>query len=118
MKHILQKGKNQVCAGYSMYGSCTSIILATHKSVNGFTLDPVSGEFLISHPNLQLKKKGKIYSVNEGNAKSWNESTSTYVSQRKELSSSLRYVGSMVADIHRTLLVGGIFMYPADKKSP
>jgi len=118
MKDVLQKGSEQVCAGYAMYGSCTSIIIATLNAVHGFTLDPISGEFLISHPNMSLPKKGKVYSVNEGNAKSWDEPMLKYVAQRKEEGASLRYVGSMVADVHRTLLIGGVFMYPADKKSP
>jgi fructose-1,6-bisphosphatase I len=120
IEDALQSGENIVAAGYAMYGSCTQIINATAKGVNGYTLDPVSGEFILSHPNMQVPKRGSVYSVNEGNASSWNHYTSEYVQTRKTGGKqySLRYVGSMVADIHRTLLIGGIFMYPADKKSP
>ncbi len=120
-KDVLQKGTNMVAAGYAIYGSCTTIVVALQTGgVNGFTLDPVSGEFLISHPSMSLKKKGSIYSVNEGNSTTWHEQTKQYVHKVKngEKPYSLRYAGSMVADIHRTLISGGIFLYPADKKSP
>lgn len=119
-RDVLQPGENLVAAGYSIYGSCTSIVIATHKAVNGFTLDPVSGEFVLSHPDMKVKKRGSVYSVNEGNSASWHDGTRRYVDKNKLLAKphSLRYVGSMIADIHRTLITGGVFMYPADKKSP
>ena len=120
MAEVFQRGADMVCAGYAMYGSCTMLMLATQRSTGGvqaFTHDPVSGEFILTTANLQVPTKGSIYSVNEGNAGSWTEPTRHYVTSKKELGKphSLRYVGSMVADVHRTLLVGGVFMYPADK---
>ncbi|CAI0625644.1 unnamed protein product [Linum tenue] len=123
LDQALQPGKNMVAAGYCMYGSSCTLVLSTGSGVNGFTLDPSLGEFILTHPDIKIPKKGKIYSVNEGNAKNWDGPTAKYVENckfPKEGSSpkSLRYIGSMVADVHRTLLYGGIFLYPADKKSP
>ncbi|KAF7803676.1 fructose-1,6-bisphosphatase, cytosolic-like [Senna tora] len=120
---ILQSGNNILAAGYCMYGSSCTLVLSTGSGVNGFTLDPSLGEFILTHPNIKIPKKGKIYSVNEGNAKNWDEPTAKYVESCKypqdgSSPKSLRYIGSMVADVHRTLLYGGIFMYPADEKSP
>ncbi|KAK9110483.1 hypothetical protein Sjap_018543 [Stephania japonica] len=123
LNDVLQPGKNMVAAGYCMYGSSCMLVLSTGEGVNGFTLDPSLGEFILTHPDIKTPKKGKIYSVNEGNAKNWDEPTAKYVDnckfpKDKAPAKSLRYVGSMVADVHRTFLYGGIFMYPADKKSP
>ncbi|XP_010260929.1 PREDICTED: fructose-1,6-bisphosphatase, cytosolic [Nelumbo nucifera] len=120
---VLKPGKHMVAAGYCMYGSSCTFVLSTGSGVNGFTLDPSLGEFILTHPDIKIPKKGKIYSVNEGNAKNWDEPTAKYVDKCKfpkdgSSPKSLRYVGSMVADVHRTLLYGGIFLYPADKKSP
>ncbi|XP_078434267.1 inositol monophosphatase family protein [Wolffia australiana] len=120
---VLLPGKDMVAAGYCMYGSSCMLVLSTGKGVNGFTLDPSLGEFILTHPNIQIPTKGNIYSVNEGNAKNWDKPTAEYVRKCKfpedgSPPKSLRYVGSMVADVHRTLLYGGIFLYPADKKSP
>ncbi|XP_060173145.1 fructose-1,6-bisphosphatase, cytosolic-like [Lycium barbarum] len=120
---VLQPGKNMLAAGYCMYGSSCTLVLSTGKGVNGFTLDPSLGEFILTHPDIKIPRKGKIYSVNEGNAKNWDGPTSKYVESCKfpkdgSPPKSLRYIGSMVADVHRTLLYGGIFLYPADKKSP
>ncbi|PPR99692.1 hypothetical protein GOBAR_AA20975 [Gossypium barbadense] len=129
---VLQPGNNLVAAGYCMYGSSCTLVLSTGSGVNGFTLDPSLGEFILTHPDIklhylfaleQIPKKGKIYSVNEGNAKNWDEPTRKFVEKCKfptdgSPPKSLRYIGSMVADVHRTLLYGGIFLYPADKKSP
>ncbi|XP_050214552.1 fructose-1,6-bisphosphatase, cytosolic isoform X2 [Mercurialis annua] len=98
---VLQPGKNMVAAGYCMYGSSCMFVLSTGNGVNGFTLDPSLGEFILTHPDIKIPKKGKIYSVNEGNAKHWDGPTA-----------------NMVADVHRTFLYGGIFLYPGDKKSP
>ncbi|KAA3457189.1 fructose-1,6-bisphosphatase, cytosolic isoform X2 [Gossypium australe] len=120
---VLQPGKQMLAAGYCMYGSSCTLVLSTGEGVNGFTLDPSLGEFILTHPDIKIPKKGKIYSVNEGNAKNWDGPTAKYVEKCKfpkdgSSSKSLRYIGSMVADVHRTLLYGGIFLYPADKKSP
>ncbi|KAF8026463.1 hypothetical protein BT93_F3059 [Corymbia citriodora subsp. variegata] len=101
LEDVLQPGKNMLAAGYCMYGSSCTLVLSTGSGVNGFTLDPSLGEFILTHPDIKIPKKGKIYSVNEGNAKNWDGPTA-----------------NMVADVHRTLLYGGIFLYPADKKSP
>jgi len=123
-KDLLQPGKNQVCAGYIIYGSSTMLVYTTGQGVHGFTLDPSVGEFLLSHPDIRIPSKGKIYSVNEGNSKYWDEGTKRYVEYLKETDPetkrpyTLRYIGSLVADIHRTLIKGGIFMYPADYKDP
>jgi fructose-1,6-bisphosphatase I len=120
----LQKGRDQVAAGYIIYGSSTVLVYTTGQSVNGFTLDPSVGEFLLSHENIKIPSKGEIYSANEGNAKFWDEGTKKYISYLKEKDSatgrpySLRYIGSLVADFHRNLLYGGIFLYPADYKDP
>lgn len=120
----LQPGFKQVCAGYILYGSSTMFIYTTGHGVAGFTLDPSVGEFLLSHDAIKMPGKGKIYSVNEGNAASWDEGTSRYIQYLKQTDKetgrpySLRYIGSLVADIHRTLTYGGIFLYPADRKSP
>ncbi|TVU36397.1 hypothetical protein EJB05_18330, partial [Eragrostis curvula] len=123
LNDVLQPGKNMLAAGYCMYGSSCTLVLSTGNGVNGFTLDPSLGEFILTHPNIKIPKKGKIYSVNEGNAKNWDEPTAKFVEKCKYPKDgspprSLRYIGSMVADIHRTLLYGGVFLYPADQKSP
>ncbi|KAM0028470.1 Fructose-1,6-bisphosphatase, cytosolic [Helianthus debilis subsp. tardiflorus] len=131
LEDVLQPGKNMLAAGYCMYGSFCMLVLSTGSGVNGFTLDPSLGEFILIHPdikashsfNLCIPKKGKIYSVNEGNAKNWDGPTAKFVEKCKfpkdgSPAKSLRYIGSMVADVHRTLLYRGVFLYPADKKSP
>ena len=122
LSDLLQPGINQVAAGYFLYGSSTMLVLSTGKGVDGFTLDPSVGEFLLSHPNIKIPEKGKIYSVNEAYFNFWDESTQKLVSFFKDSTHkpnySLRYIGSMVADVHRTLIYGGIFMYPKDKKDP
>jgi len=115
---LLQKGKDLLCSGYCMYGGATILVITFGDTVNGFTLDPSLGEFILTHPAIRLKKKGKIYSVNEGNASRWDPAVTEYVRQCKKNNKKARYIGSMVADVHRTLLYGGIFMYPGDKKNP
>lgn len=117
---FLQPGREQVCAGYVIYGSSTMLVYTTKNAgVHGFTLDPTVGEFLLSHENIRIPAKGKIYSVNEANAPNWDEGTRRYVESRKgEEGTSARYVGTLVADFHRNLLKGGIFLYPGDKKNP
>ncbi|KAL1919454.1 uncharacterized protein VTP21DRAFT_2147 [Calcarisporiella thermophila] len=120
---VLRPGTEMVAAGYCMYGSYCEIILTIGNGVNGFTLDPALGEFILTHPNIQIPARGKIYSINEGNAKYWEEPVKHYIESlkfpkdEKKSPYSARYVGSMVADIHRTILYGGIFGYPSDKKS-
>lgn len=120
----LQPGYKQVAAGYVIYGSSTMFVYTTGQGVHGFTLDPSVGEFLLSHENIRIPKKGKIYSLNEGNFCNWEERVQRYVQYLKEPDKatnrpySLRYIGTMVGDSHRTLLYGGIFAYPGDKKNP
>ncbi len=117
---ILQRGKNQVCAGYIIYGPSTILVYTTGHGVHGFTLDPSVGEFLLSHPDIRMPEMGKIYSVNEGNYHKWDEPTREIIEGLKsgknyqEKSYSGRYIGSLVSDFHRNLLYGGIFLYPAD----
>ncbi len=124
LEDCLQPGYKQVAAGYVIYGLSTMLVYTTGDGVHGFTLDPSIGEFLLSHENIRIPKRGKIYSVNEGNYDRWPEGMQNYVQYlRKEDKAtnrpySARYVGSLVGDIHRTLLYGGIFMYPADSKNP
>jgi fructose-1,6-bisphosphatase I len=124
---ILQSGEDLRCAGYAVYGSACMLVLATRDGVNGFTLDPSLGEFILTSPNMQMPEMGakgsqKIYSINEGYAKYWDKATTEYVHSKKfpegkEKPFANRYVGSMVADVHRTLLYGGVFMYPATKEA-
>jgi fructose-1,6-bisphosphatase I len=123
---VLQPGHKQVAAGYCIYGSSTLLVYTTGNGtgVNGFTLYPSVGEFLLSHENIRTPERGKIYSVNEGNFAHWDEKTLGLVNYFKEKDKSTgrpytsRYVGSLVADFHRNLIKGGIFMYPADLKDP
>ena len=118
----LQPGYKQEVAGYVVYGSSTILVYTTGHGVHGFTLDPAFGEFLLSHENIQIPKKGRIYSLNEGNYFSWPLGLKNYIKhlQANQFDGKpyqARYVGSMVADIHRTLLYGGIFIYPGDKRN-
>lgn len=114
---LLQKGEKQVAAGYVMYGSSTMLVFADDQGVNGFTLDPAVGSFLLSHPNMQIPEEGHVYSINEAYTPLYEEPVKTYLTKVKgQPKTSLRYVGSMIADIHRTLLKGGIFLYPTDSK--
>jgi fructose-1,6-bisphosphatase I len=121
---FLQTGINQVAAGYVIYGSSTILVYATRRGVNGFTLDPSIGEFTLSHPNIKCPPAGKIYSVNHGNYYRYSSGVQQYIEicQRKNKDNggpyTQRYIGSMVSDVHRNLLKGGIFMYPATKDKP
>jgi fructose-1,6-bisphosphatase I len=121
---VLQKGVNQVAAGYIIYGSSTMLVYTTGKGVNGFTLDPSIGEFCLSHPDMQIPKKGAIYSINEGNYINFPKGVKTYIKycQAEDKSTnrpySSRYVGSMIADVHRSMIKGGIFIYPVTTAAP
>jgi len=121
---MLQKGSEQVAAGYVIYGSSTMLVFTTGNGVNGFTLDPSIGEFCLSHPNIKMKPDGKIFSVNEQNYHAFNTGVKKFIDHCKEVDEpsgrpySARYIGSLVADFHRNLLKGGIFLYPSTHKSP
>lgn len=115
---LLQKGSTMIASGYILYGPSLMLIYAILGSVNGFTFDPDSEEFVLSHPDIKIGAK-KIYSINEGYWELFHETDRNYLSNiKKEGTYSLRYVGSMVGDVHRTLLKGGIFLYPSDNKHP
>ncbi|KAF7250623.1 Fructose-1,6-bisphosphatase isozyme 2 [Varanus komodoensis] len=122
-KDALQPGRNIVAAGYALYGSATLVALSTGQGVDCFMLDPALGEFILVDKDVKIKKKGKIYSLNEGYAKYFDPAVTEYLQKKKfpEEGTSpygARYVGSMVADVHRTLVYGGIFLYPSNQKSP
>ncbi len=114
----LQTGENQIAAGYVIYGSSTMLVYTTGSGVNGFTLDMSIGDFCLSHPDMKTPEQGKIYSINEGNFKEFSSGIQKYVDSCKEKRMSARYIGSMVADFHRNLIKGGIFMYPATHSAP
>ncbi len=115
---VMKKGREQLAAGYVIYGPSTMLVISLGKGVVGFTLDPESGNFLLSHPDIRMPEKGKIYSINEANRNKWtSEGLRKFIDYLKENKYTQRYVGSMVADVHRTLLKGGIFIYPADRKN-
>ena len=121
---VLQPGIKQVAAGYIVYGSSTIMVYTTGNGVHGFTLFPSIGEFLLSHENIRIPEKGKTYSVNESNYIYWDDKTKALIDYFKAKDRTTnrpytsRYVGSLVADFHRNLLKGGIFMYPSDLKDP
>ncbi|HXB05875.1 MAG TPA: class 1 fructose-bisphosphatase [Puia sp.] len=121
---FLQPGRNQVAAGYIVYGSSTMMVYATRRGVNGFTLDPSIGEFTLSHPNIKCPETGKIYSVNHGNFFQYDKRVQSYIDtcQKKTKDNggpyTQRYIGSMVSDVHRNLIKGGIFMYPGTAGRP
>jgi fructose-1,6-bisphosphatase I len=124
LEDLLQPGVEQVAAGYFIYGPSTMMIFSAGKGLHGFTLDPSVGEFLLSHPDIKIPERGSIYSINEGYYTYWDEATRDVVSYFKDPANQLgrpyssRYIGSLVADFHRTLLYGGIFLYPADMRDP
>lgn len=120
----LQRGADQVAAGYILYGSSCMMVFTTGDGVNGFTLDPSVGEFLLSHPDIRIPEQGSIYSVNEGYYHYWDTPTLDVLAYFKAAGMSrkkpysLRYIGSLVSDFHRNLVYGGIFMYPSDNRDP
>ena len=124
LKDVLQKGTEQVAAGYIIYGSSTMLVYTTGKGVNGFTLDPSIGEFCLSHPNMTVPATGIIYSINEGNYIHFPKGVKRYIKFCQEEDKSTnrpytsRYTGSMVADLHRNMIKGGIFIYPSTLNAP
>lgn len=121
---LLQSGLEQVAAGYIIYGSSTMLVYTTGKGVNGFTLDPSIGEFCLSNPNMRIPTTGQIYSINEGNYLKFPQGIKNYLKycQQEDAQTNRpytsRYIGSMVADIHRNLLLGGVFIYPQTSSQP
>ena len=121
---FLQQGNKQVAAGYIIYGSSTMFVYATRRGVNGFTLDPSIGEYTLSHPDIKCPESGKMYSVNHGNFFQFDEPVKKYITfcQKKDNTNggpyTQRYIGSMVSDVHRNLIKGGIFMYPGTTDKP
>ena len=124
MEDVLQPGYRQVAAGYMLYSSSMMFVYSTGHGVHGFTLDPTVGEFLLSHEDIRIPARGSIYSVNEGNYGRWDPNMQRYIMHLKEEDKptgrpySSRYIGSLVADVHRTLLYGGIYCYPGDTRNP
>jgi fructose-1,6-bisphosphatase I len=124
LEDFLQPGNKQVAAGYVIFGSSTMLVYTTGNGVNGFTYDPGIGVFFLSHPDMKIPKDGKVYSINEGNILQCDESVKNYVNycQQEDAATnrpySARYIGSLVADFHRNMLKGGIYIYPATSKSP
>ncbi|GAB5536507.1 MAG: class 1 fructose-bisphosphatase [Rubricoccaceae bacterium] len=126
VESALQPGRDQVAAGYVVYGSSTVLIYTTGNGVNGFTLDPSIGEFLLSHPNITTPENGKMYSVNEGNYNSWEPGLKNYIKWMQTEAPddtparpyTTRYIGSFVADFHRNLVKGGVYIYPSNTRNP
>lgn len=115
-QNVLRAGTEQICAGYVVYGASTMLVYTVGAGVHGFTYDPTMGEFYLSHPNMQTPTSGEIYSVNEGYSEKFDEGTKRFLVDVKKRGYSLRYIGSLVADFHRNLLYGGIFLYPGVPK--
>lgn len=121
---FLQTGRQQVAAGYVIFGSSTMMVFTSGNGVNGFTYDPAIGVFFLSHPNMSIPEDGNIYSINEGNHTYFSEPVKAYLDYCKSVDASSsrpytgRYIGSMIADVHRTLLKGGIYMYPDSSVAP
>lgn len=122
LEDFLQKGENQVAAGYIVYGSSTMIVYTTGHGVNGFTLDPSLGTYYLSHPNIKFPRTGKIYSINEGNYIKFPQGVKNYIKYCQEEENdrpyTSRYIGSLVSDFHRNMIKGGIYIYPSTSQSP
>ena len=122
VEDFLQKGINQVAAGYVIYGTSTMLVYTTGHGVNGFTLNPAIGTFYLSHPNMQFSKDGSIYSINEGNYVHFPQGVKNYIKycqlEEGDRPYTSRYIGSLVSDIHRNIIKGGIYIYPTTTKSP
>ncbi len=123
LEDVLQPGYKQVAAGYFVYGSSTIMVFCAGNGVHGFTLDPSLGEFLLSHENIKIPERGNTFSINEGNYNYWSKEIRQYIDYLKDPEAghkgyTSRYIGSLVADFHRNLFHGGIFLYPADSKDP
>lgn len=118
MEDILQKGGEQVAAGYVLYGSSTILVYTTGYGVNGFTYEPGLGEYFLSHPQMAIPGEGRTYSVNEGLSNSFPTSVKAYLQYCKDEQYTARYIGSLVADFHRNILKGGIYIYPSTAKDP
>ena len=122
IEDFLQPGKNQVAAGYIVYGTSTMIVYSTGHGVNGFTLNPAIGTYYLSHPNMQFPDKGYIYSVNEGNYVHFPKGVKEYIQycqeEEEDRPYTSRYIGSLVSDFHRNMIKGGIYFYPSTSKSP
>ncbi|HEY7038388.1 MAG TPA: class 1 fructose-bisphosphatase [Methylomirabilota bacterium] len=120
----LGPGTEQIAAGYVMYGPATTLVYTVGRGTHGFTLNPETGEFFLTHPDIRIPRRGKVYGINEGNGHTWHPGQRAFVEHLKAKDKasgrpySLRYSGAMVADVHRTLLDGGLFMYPADWSDP
>jgi len=116
---LLQAGKDQIAAGYIIYGSSVMFVYSVGNGVNGFTLDPAIGSYILSHPDIKMPADGDIYSINEARMAEYNKELQLYLQKLKEKKEiTHRYVGSMVADMHRTFIKGGIFIYPASRTKP
>jgi len=115
---FLQKGTDLVAAGYVLYGTSTLLVYTTGRGVNGFTLDPTIGEFCLSYKDIKIPERGNYYSVNQGYYLKFDVEMRRYIDQCSDMNLRLRYIGSMVSDIHRNLLQGGIFLYPNTRKYP
>ncbi len=124
IEDFMIKGSEQVAAGYIIYGSSTMLVYTTGKGVNGFTLDPSIGEFCLSHPDMKIPEEGMLYSINEGNYMHFPDGVKKYIKYCQEEDKSTnrpyssRYIGSLVADFHRNMIKGGIYIYPSTGKSP
>ena len=122
LEDFLQPGINQVAAGYVIYGTSTMLVYTTGHGVNGFTLNPAIGTFYLSHPNMQFSKDGNIYSINEGNYVHFPQGVKDYIKycqlEEEDRPYTSRYIGSLVSDIHRNMIKGGIYIYPTSSKAP
>jgi len=118
MEDFMQIGRDQVAAGYVLYGSSTMLVYTTGSGTNGFTYEHSLGEFFLSHPEIQIKPDGRLYSINEGNYDEFEQSLKDYIQHCRDQRYSGRYIGSLVADFHRNMLKGGIYVYPATSASP